>query len=109
MASGFTAPAWAADDIQKALATKVPSIELAPGALKDALDFISDRFNIRIDVDKEAFRRKGIKDVNTQTVKLKRLEKIELGKVLRALLQPVHGTFLLKEDRILVVPKPGEV
>jgi tetratricopeptide (TPR) repeat protein len=89
-------------ELEKTLATPVPTVELEPGSLKDALGYLSDRFNIPIVIDSDAFKDLGINDIESQTVKLSRLSNISLATVLRLLLSQVQGTYIIRRDFIEV-------
>jgi hypothetical protein len=74
--------------------------------LKDAVEFISDKFEVPIVIESQAFRAKGIPEVETQPVRLPRLRNIRLSGLLRLLLDQVNATYLIRDDYVQIVPLP---
>jgi hypothetical protein len=70
--------------------------------LKDALEFLSDRYELTILVDSQAFKAEGTDAVEDQPVKLPKMIGVSLGTVLRLLTAQVNGTFLIRRDYIEV-------
>lgn len=89
-------------ELEHILSTPVPSVELDTGSLRDALGYLSDRFNVPIVIDSEAFKEQGVQDIESQTVRLSRLSNISLSTVLRLLLAQVQGTYIIRRDFIEV-------
>src|SRR5438552_6297395 len=73
--------------------------------LKDVLEFLSDHYDVRITIDKEAFKNQ-LKAANVETLptRLPRLGMVNLGFVLRILASQVQGTYAVKADHIEIVP-----
>lgn len=70
--------------------------------LKDALEFLSDKEDLTIIIDTEAFKAEGLAEVESQAVKLSKMSGVSLGTVLRLLLGQlqVPGTYLIRRDYI---------
>ena len=80
-----------------------PSIK--PGTpLKDALDIFTERFELVILIDQQAFARSGIKDIEKQPVQLDKDGKLELQAALEEMLKQAGASFVLRENFVLVVP-----
>src|SRR5437870_5100500 len=72
---------------------------------QDAIEFLSDRFNVRITIDKEAFKKQlQVDNVAELPVHLPRASRVSLALVLRLLASQLHGTYAVKRDRIQIVP-----
>lgn len=76
-------------------------------ALKDALDFLADRYDLTIIIDAKAFEAIGVAKVEEQPVKLPRMVGVSMATVLRLLLAQVKGdvytgTYLVRRDFIEV-------
>jgi hypothetical protein len=68
---------------------------------KDALEFISDRYDLTILVDTNAFKVDNmIESVDDQTVRLPKMVGVSLGTVLRLLAAQVNGTYLIRRDYV---------
>ena len=74
-------------------------------ALKDVLEFLSDRNDLTIIVDPVAFKiaEPPLEDVEGQKVRLPKLAGISLANVLQMVLDQVGGTVVLRSDAIFVV------
>ena len=59
--------------------------------LKDALEFLSDRFELTIRIDSEAFMAEGVREIHTQPVRLPRFAGVPLERVLDLLASQVNG------------------
>ncbi|MBL8798390.1 MAG: VWA domain-containing protein, partial [Planctomycetia bacterium] len=76
-------------------------------ALKDALDFLADRYDLTIIIDSKAFEAIGVAKVEEQPVTLPRMVGVSMATVLRLLLAQVKGdvytgTYLIRRDFIEV-------
>jgi hypothetical protein len=91
--------------LQAVLTAKVPTCELEPGPLKDALVFLGDRFGVSITVDREAFKAIGIQDIDSQNVSLSRVSNMKIGEILQLLLSPVAGNYQEQDGVVIVVPQ----
>ena len=73
--------------------------------LGDALDFLRDRYEIPMQIDEEAFKKHaGIRDVKNQLVRL-RMANMKLKETLQKLLDPVQGTYDVRNRQVLILPK----
>src|SRR5262245_22284945 len=75
--------------------------------LKDALEFLSDRYDVTIIVDSNAFAQIGVQKVEEQPVQLPKMSGIPLSTVLRLLLGQVKGdmyagTYQIRDGHIEV-------
>jgi hypothetical protein len=68
--------------------------------LKDALEFLTDRYDITILVDTNAFKAEGQEAVEDQPVRLPKMVGVSLGTVLRLLTGQINGTYLIRRDYI---------
>jgi hypothetical protein len=105
--SGFTDPDPATlRKIREMKAALNRSIDLEKGIeantpLKDALEFISDRFGITILIDTQAFKSDlSVDAVEDQPVKLPKMTNVSLGTVLRMLTAQINGTWLVRRDYV---------
>jgi WD40 repeat protein len=120
-----TARLWQLDDaperIRKALNGSTDRLALlavfGPNAtLEQALDDLGKKHDVRIEIDEDAFREKGARDVRQTPVELPRLRKVRVGTVLDLLTDQVSvpgpgedGEFVqavwaIKGDRVVVSP-----
>jgi hypothetical protein len=89
--------------------------------LKDALDFLADRYDLTIIIDPKAFEVINVQQVEEQPVRLPRLVGVSLSMVLRLLLNQLRGefkdtvytgTYLIRRDYIEVTTelhaRPGD-
>jgi beta-lactamase regulating signal transducer with metallopeptidase domain len=75
--------------------------------LQNVLEFLSDRFDVRIRIDHAAFEKQHkAKAVGDQNVWLPKQSKVPMGVVLGALVGQVGGTYELKKDGIQIIPAP---
>jgi hypothetical protein len=72
--------------------------------LKEAVEFISDRYDITLLVATQAFEAEGTTDVEAQPVKLPKLIGVKLSTVLRLLAAQIHGTYLIRPDFVEILP-----
>jgi hypothetical protein len=75
--------------------------------LKDAVEFLSDRYEIPLLVNEAAFPKdENGNSVMGHPVRLSKLTGVKLGTVLRLVLAQVQGTYLIRGDHIEIVPRP---
>jgi tetratricopeptide (TPR) repeat protein len=74
------------------------AIDNAP--LRDVIEFLSDKYELTILVDTQAFDQQGQKAVEDAPVKLPKMPGVTLSTVLRLLLSQVNGTYLIRRDYI---------
>jgi len=74
--------------------------------LKDALEFLTDQYDIMIVVDTTAFSNQGTDNVEDQAVRLPKMIGVRLSTVLSKLVAQVKGTFLIHKDYIEVTTFP---
>jgi hypothetical protein len=73
--------------------------------LKDALEFLSDRYDISIRIDSAAFKgRLKLDEVGNAPVHLPRISGVRLGLVLTLLAKQVDGSYDVKRDYIEIMP-----
>jgi hypothetical protein len=69
-------------------------------ALKEALEYLSDRYDVTILVDTQAFKAEGVDAPEDQPIKLPRMTNVSLATVLRLLTAQINGTYLVRRDFI---------
>jgi hypothetical protein len=99
-------PPASAARLQDILAGKVSTDEIAPNtALKDALAFLGERFNVTILIDTQAYKDTlDINEPDQMPVRLPRMSNIPLREILRALCEQAQGAFVQIGDVLWVVP-----
>jgi type II secretory pathway component HofQ len=81
------------------------TVEFETGDLKDALAFLTERYNVPIHIDSAAFEADlSMLDVDRMQVKLQKVVGISLRTVLRLLVAQVQGDFRIMNEMLLVVP-----
>jgi hypothetical protein len=70
--------------------------------LRDALEFLSDRYQLSIIVDASAFKASGLDDVESAPIKLQRMTNVRLDTILQLVAAQVGGSFLITADGIKV-------
>jgi hypothetical protein len=75
--------------------------------LKDALEFLSDRYDLTIIVDEQAFLEIGVQRAEEQPVQLPKMVGVTMATVLRLLLSQIkgdeyHGTYAIRDDHLLI-------
>src|SRR5262249_43447762 len=77
-----------------------------PIPLHEALEYLSERYDIRILVDAKAFEREAqIMDVENRKVKLRRVNGVRLRSALRLICSQVNGDFLEQAGEVWVAPE----
>jgi hypothetical protein len=75
--------------------------------LKDALEFITSRYEILFLVNNEAFKADAqVQEIETQPVRLPVIPSMRLATVLRVLLRQVNATYQVHDDYVEIVPLP---
>jgi hypothetical protein len=83
--------------------SKPITIEFDSGPLKEALSYLSERYEVPILVNTEAFKNDlNCTEVENQPVKLPKMVAIRMGKVLGLLLGQVEGIYVIRADYIEV-------
>src|SRR5689334_6832700 len=72
--------------------------------LRDAVEFISGPYDIKILVDTQAFKAAGVDAVEDQPVRLPKMIGIRLSTILRLLADQVQGTYLVHPEFVELVP-----
>jgi len=72
--------------------------------LAQALATINDRAETSIIIDRTAFERAGIKDIEKQPARLAEQTEVPTRRMLDELLRPLGATFVLREEMVIVVP-----
>jgi hypothetical protein len=76
--------------------------------LRDALEFLGDRYDLTIIVDSKAFEEIGVQRAEEQPVQLPKMVGVSMATVLRLLLAQIkgdgecHGTYALQDDHVLI-------
>ncbi len=106
--TGFLAgPALMQADLKKKLAEPVTLKGLDGNTpLRDMLEFLAERYGLTIRVDKEAFRKHGLAEVDQAPIRLPEQKEVPLGKVLQRVLDQAKGTYRVKGKEVLVIPVP---
>ena len=73
--------------------------------LKDALEYLADKYQLPLTLDAKAFEKAGIQKVEEQPVKLAAMKNVTLGKVLELLTAQVQGTYQVANDKVVIVPR----
>jgi hypothetical protein len=98
------------DDQIKALVEKLNNpVTLETGfdantPLHDALDFLSDRYDMTIVVDLKAFKEEGVEELGEFRVRLPKMKGVRLGTVLGLTLDQVDASYLVRRDHIEITP-----
>jgi hypothetical protein len=71
---------------------------------KEVVDYLGARFGLTIKIDRQAFQREGLGEVDQAPIKLRAEKNASLGQVLQRVLDQVKGTYRLKDNEILIVP-----
>ncbi len=69
-------------------------------SLREALEFISDRYDVTILVDTQAFKAEGIDAIEEMPVRLPKMVGVKLSTVLRLLLAQINATYLIRSQHI---------
>jgi hypothetical protein len=79
--------------------------------LKDALDFLSDRYDADFVIDKPAFKKAGKEDISATRVELRKVAGVSLKVVLYMVLDQLEATFELRDGAVRIVPddKPASL
>jgi len=78
-------------------------------SLKDAMEFINDRYDVNVMADSERFNPRGLDDVRQQPISLPPLYRARLGALLQVLAKQVKGVCLASAGKILIVPNEETV
>jgi len=73
--------------------------------LRDAMEFLSDRYNVTILIDNAAFKLESIDNVEDLPVHLPRISNVRLQTVLQLLSNQVNGSYLVKPDGIEITTR----
>jgi tetratricopeptide (TPR) repeat protein len=88
-------------DLKSKLSQSVTLDKIENMSLKDALEFISERYDVPILVDYTAFKVDNMEEgLDERTVKLPRMVGVSMGTVLRLLAAQVNGTYLIRRDYV---------
>jgi hypothetical protein len=94
--------------VRAKLASPAAVDEIGAGTpLKEAMQFLAERFEVTIAIDVDAFKTDlGIQDVDNQPVKLAKMNNVRLDTVLRLLVQQTGGDFFISNDGVIwIMPK----
>jgi hypothetical protein len=104
------APAPAADQVKTVIKKLSMPIDLEKGIdkdtpLQDALAFLSDRYDLTILIDVQAFKEEPqVKEIENTKVRLAKMKGIPLGTVLRLVLDQANSTALVRAGYVQIVP-----
>lgn len=105
------APPAAAQEQNAKLARKIdfPGLEDPRITLREALDYLGARYEWKIQVDANAFKAQGVKDIQNAAVAekpLPRQARVTVGILLQQVLNrlPQPATYTVQRDRLAVVP-----
>jgi len=73
---------------------------------KDVIEHFSDRYDITIVVNSDAFRRDGIAEIEMQPITLPPLKGVPLKTVFRMVLAQVNASMIVTPELIEVIPAP---
>ena len=73
--------------------------------LKDAMEFLADRYDVTILVDEAAFRLEGTEAIGDMPVGLPRVSNVRLQTILQLLCEQVNGSYLVKPDGIEITTR----
>jgi RNA polymerase sigma factor (sigma-70 family) len=82
---------------------------IPPGSLlRDALEFLADRYDMALIIDTKAFEAIGILDVMERPVSLPKMVGVNMATVLRMLLGQIqseqqHGAYAIRKDHIAII------
>jgi hypothetical protein len=81
-------------------------IDFSPGPLKEALNYLADRYEFQFKIDDQAFQKRGIKNVGQTKVSAPKASS-QLADVLQKILDQVNATFRVSQtgDSLIIVPK----
>src|SRR5205823_10926889 len=77
--------------------------------LKDALEFLRDRYDVAIAVDSQGFEAAEKDDIGESGVELPALIHVRLGSVLGMLARQVKGICLMSQAKIVIVPDDEKI
>jgi hypothetical protein len=81
-------------------------LEFDAGPLKDTLQFLSERYDLSIFVDNEAFKTMlNAPDVENANVKLAKVRGVKLRRALSMLLAQLQADFLEQDGMVVVLPQ----
>jgi hypothetical protein len=98
------------DDQVKALIEKLNNpVTLERGIdhdtpLKDAMEFLSERYDLTILIDHQAFKEEGVDEIENFKVRSPKMVGIRLGTVLRLVLEQAGASYLVRKDHIEITP-----
>jgi hypothetical protein len=72
--------------------------------LKEALEFLSDRYDFTLLVNDEAFKAMDVAMVEATKIKLPKMIGVKLSSCLHLILAQVHATYLIHPDYVEIVP-----
>ncbi len=91
-------------DLRERLETPI-TVEFDAAPLKDALTHLTERYNIPILVETEAFKEAvQVPDVENNQVKLAKLVGVSVRTVLRQLVAQVQGEYVIRDGLVVVIP-----
>jgi hypothetical protein len=77
--------------------------------LKAMIEFLNSKYELKLRVDEDAFRRAGTDQVNDKPIRLKQMLDIPLAFVLELMARQVGGTVRAEKNQVLIVPGHREL
>ncbi len=76
----------------------------APASLTDAVEYITDRYNLRVRIDEEAFQKAGQRQIGDREVTCPRLRAVNLSVLFEVLLAQVGGRLNQQGHEVRILP-----
>lgn len=103
--SAWPSPAGQAPDLKKQLAEPVTLKGMDGNTpFKDVMEYLGERYKLTFRIDRAAFKKQGLAEVDQAPIRLAEQKHVPLGKVLQRVLDQVKGTYRVKDNEILIVP-----
>jgi hypothetical protein len=73
--------------------------------LEDALEYLSDHYQINFVVDVRAFEKNGMEDIKDAPVRIRAIKNVPVARVLQILLQQVKGAYQVRKGCVIIFPR----
>jgi hypothetical protein len=102
------APKDDSEELQKKLYMPIDLDKgIDPGTpLKEALEFLGDRYDLTFRIDRPAFKKRGVDDPETRKTEIPPIKGIGLRAVLQILLDPLDADVDVRHNALWIVPLP---
>lgn len=95
-----------ADAVKKKLTTSVTMKgDTGNTPLKDALEYLGERHDLTITIDRLAFAKAGLSEVELAPIKFVEQKNVPLGKVLQRLLDQIPASYKIEGGGVIVIPR----